>query len=135
MSIEYNGFADLAGRTIGTITVVSLARRTPNLAWSFRCNQCGSSSVALHTALVSGAFICPNRSCGRIDEKPASSNGFTSTGQTGIRSADSESARQYYRNEQRTVQQRQTQQEPSAEALLNADPDSIRRYLDSIKEK
>jgi hypothetical protein len=132
-TIEYQGgFQNLAGRIVGeTVQVLHIARRTPTLVWQYRCTRCSTSGIASHTLLVANAFRCPNASCGRsIPATPTI--GWSMSPTVGIRSADS-AARRY---EARTVQPIRPQNiEPSPEALRNADPSSVRAYLDSRREE
>ena len=74
---EYGGFLDLEGRRLGTVQVLNIVRRQPQLAWQCRCLRCGSSWVSTHVLLVNNAVTCPNKSCGRTAPAPTSDASFT----------------------------------------------------------
>jgi hypothetical protein len=59
------GFIDLSGRRMGTVQILHIVRRQPQIVWQCRCLRCASSWVSSHTLLVNNAVTCPNRSCGR----------------------------------------------------------------------
>jgi hypothetical protein len=124
--IQYNGFQNLVGRIFGTLTVVSLASRQP-VMWQVRCT-CGSSWKEVHTRLLTNPR-CRNAACGR--EVPTSpSAGRTMVVTTAVWSSDSVNARQFARAQRAPS----VQMHPSAKATLAADPDSVCRYLDSLKK-
>jgi hypothetical protein len=53
-------FQDLTGQQFGTITVITLAGRTP-VKWQVRCS-CGSSWTEPHATFVNGFVPCRNDS-------------------------------------------------------------------------
>ena len=128
-TIEYQaGFQNLAGGITNGLEILHIARRTPVLVWQYRCTRCSTSGVAPHTLLAVNAYRCPNASCGRsVPDSPTIGHVMSRT--VGVRSADSASVRRYETETEQPVRQQNTQ--PSAEATRNADPDSVRRYLDS----
>lgn len=131
MSVQYAGFLDLAGKSFGTLTVTQIARRQPALAWRYRCNRCSTEGIALHTALTNGSARCGNAGCGRsIPASPRTAAIVVPVPAT--RSADSASARQFLRSQTTQVS---FADQPSAEAIRNADPRSVGAYLDSLKEE
>lgn len=126
MTIAYNGFIDLAGKSFGTLQVSQIARRTPALAWRYRCTRCGTEGVLPHTAFVNGSARCGNAGCGRVvPVSPRVANIVVPT--PAVRSSDSASAREFLRSQKTNVT---FTGEPSAEAMLNADSDTMRRYMD-----
>jgi hypothetical protein len=71
------GFIDLSGRRMGTVQILHIVRRQPQIVWQCRCIRCASSWVSSHTLLVNGAVSCPNRSCGRTAPVATSDASFT----------------------------------------------------------
>lgn len=131
MSIQYAGFIDLSGRTFGTLTVGQIARRTPALAWRYRCTRCSTEGVLPHAAFTNGSARCGNAGCGRSVPNPSRVSSIVAH-VPATRSADSASARQFLRSQKTSVT---FDGEPSAEAIRNADPRSVSAYLDSVKEE
>lgn len=130
MTIAYNGFLDLSGRTFGTLTVTQIARRNPALAWRYKCNRCSTEGVLPHTAFTNGSAHCGNSGCGRVvPNSPRTAMIVAPTPAT--RSADSASARKFLQTQSARIT---FAGQPSAEAMLNADPRSVGAYLDSLKE-
>jgi hypothetical protein len=127
-------FTNLTGRNFGTVQILQIARRTPTVAWHFKC-RCGTSGIALHTALLNGSFKCPNMSCGKEPGKPASSSGGVGQRVMAIRSSDTANARRYAEDVRR---QARVQSEFTEKDFRNADPDILRHYMDRMdaeKEK
>lgn len=131
MSVEYNGFIDLAGKSFGTLTVTQIARRTPALAWRYRCNRCGTEGITLHTALVNGSARCGNNGCGRSVPNPSRTAAIV-VPTPAVRSRDSDAARHHARTQVPSVS---FSGEPSREAMLNADTGSVIAYLNDRDEK
>lgn len=129
--IQYSGFQDLSGRTFGTLQVGQIARRTPALAWRYRCNRCGTEGVLPHTAFVNGSARCGNSGCGRSVSNPSRTAAIIAP-VPATRSADSASAREFARSQKTSVT---FDGEPSAQGILNADTRSVGLYLDSVKEQ
>lgn len=127
-TIEYNGFQNLAGRTLGTLTVMNLASRQP-VMWQVRC-ECGCCWKELHTRLLTNPQ-CRNSACGRT--VPASPRTATIVVPIpAVRSSDSASAREYARSQTPSFT---FAGEPSAESIQSADTRSVGLYLDSVKEQ
>jgi hypothetical protein len=129
---NYNGFENLAGRVFnGTVRIQQLARRKPALAWSYECSRCGTSGVALHSALVQGSVHCPNASCCRVVAPSSSSGASIMQTPVGVRSADSARARDWHQQQATTY----APTEPTAADMRNGDPDALRHYLDYRDEQ
>jgi hypothetical protein len=125
VSATYNGFENLAGKVFGTIRVIQLQRRQP-VAWSARCDRCGSSFILNHDRVRDG--VCPRGvACGRTIPPPSPSIGRTVTIGTGIRAAESASAREYTQHQPGPAV---TMRPITAAALLSADPDTLARFID-----
>jgi len=126
--VEYLGFQNLAGRTFGKLTVLSLASRQP-LMWQVRC-ECGCSWREHHTRLLTNPQ-CRNSACGRAGPaSPRVANIVVPT--PAIRSADSASARQFLRSQKTTTT---FASEPSAQGILNADTGGVIAYLNDRDER
>jgi hypothetical protein len=125
-----NGFANLVGQTLGSLKVLQIERRVPNIAWQARCITCGSSGVYTHQQLTTNP-ICRNLGCGRSVPPPSPTLGRTVNIPTAIRSSDSVDARAF-------IQQRQAQTviaPITSQTLASADPDTIARFIDFHKGK
>jgi hypothetical protein len=119
-------FTNLTGQAFGTVQILQIARRTPTVAWQFKC-RCGTSGIAQHAALLNGSFNCPNASCGKAPVKPATPSGGVGQRVMAVRSSDTASARRYAEDMGRQVQ---AQSEFTEQDFRNADPDILRAYMD-----
>lgn len=96
--IMLSGQIDQTGTTnVNGLFVDGMASRYP-LRWAVHCVQCNSSWVEDHSRIQYAS--CRNSTCGRTI-KPRSMGGLTSTGtvNTAVRSRDSESAREFMREQ------------------------------------
>ena len=120
-----NGFENLSGTVHGHVRIVSRARLSP-LAWNAQCvreNGCGSRFVVPHARARDG--VCPNSWCGRVlDTSPSLAR--VAEIPTATRSRDSESARNFVSQRQQRIEV----PEPSLDAMRNADPGTLARYID-----
>jgi hypothetical protein len=111
------GFLDLSGRRLGTVQVLHIVRRQPQIVWQCRCLRCASNWVSSHTLLVNGAVTCPNRSCGRTaNAVPSDDRSFTRVIAPPPQRAAPPVAPQPVFN-------------------ANADPAGMRGYLDSLERQ
>lgn len=124
------GTEDLTGQHRGTLLVERAVSLRP-LRWHVRCEVCGTSFQVDHMRLQNGAVnACPNNLCGKTPAVSRSTSAQTGQRVEAIRSRDTESARDFHQQEQHIVWG-----QPSTEGMLNADPDSLRRFLDYEENK
>ena len=122
------GIEDLTGREFNGIRVERLASRSP-VRWHVRCTKCGSNWIEDHVRV---RYIgCRNASCGRPASEPRRPLVQTGNAIPATRTRDSDSARQFHRGENTVPTVRWAQPDP--ETFRNADPDSLRGYLDQVR--
>lgn len=123
------GIDNLQGREFNGIFVERLASRHP-VRWQLRCVRCGSNWVEDHARV---RYIgCRNSTCGRAPLEPRATLVQTGQAMTAVRSRDSESAREFHRQQTAEPVIRWAAQ-PSEAGMQNADPSSMRRYLDYVE--
>lgn len=114
--VDYTGTTNQNG-----IVVEQMASRNP-LRWFVRCTRCSSNWIADHRQIE--YLACRNSQCGKDSLEPSRTLAQTGQAITAVRSRDSQSAREYQREH---AEPERHWAEPIFE---NADPASIRRYLD-----
>jgi hypothetical protein len=132
--IMSDGLEDIQGQHRGTLLIESVASRRP-LRWHVKCECCGLSTVIDHSRLQNGAVSgCPNIDCGKTI-RPRTPGAMVQTGQavTATRSRDSESLRQFQREE--AARQNVRWADPDANTFASADPDSLRRYINHMENR
>jgi hypothetical protein len=135
-----NGFAlsgveDLTGQTRGPLRITGIASLRP-VRWNVECEKCGTATQRDHMALQNGVVAgCPNSACGRAASESRSTIIQTSGRTDAVRSRDSKSARDFDRQEIQQPQRKIVWGQPSEEALRNADPSSIARYIDYTRNR
>lgn len=132
-TVVYNGFENLAGQEFNGLIVERMITRRP-VVWKLVCTKCGGSQNESHTRVRYAT--CRNTNCNRAPLEQRSTLAQTGQRIEGIRSRDSDGARQF---QQESTQQQQCKvvwrDMPSDEAMRNADPDSLRRHLDYLEDK
>lgn len=120
------GLVDLTGETRGTLRVVQLARRRPEVAWTCTCTVCGTQQTHRHDRLQNGAARCLNAGCGRTAVSDSTTSATVRSIPTAVRSADSAEFREFMRPiEQAERQQReQIEREQAEQAERKAERDA-----------
>jgi hypothetical protein len=120
--IDYTGATNKNG-----LFVERMASRYP-LRWHVRCTRCQSNWDADHRQIP--YLTCRNTNCGRTPLGPRATLAEIGQAVTAVRSRDSESIRQYERQQ---IEKPVRWAEHTPETLASADPDSLRRFLDYLE--
>jgi hypothetical protein len=124
------GVRDLTGHVFNGLLVTRMVKRTP-IVWEMQCEKCSGTQHAGH--LQARYSVCKNSNCGRVPpSKPRAVMVQTGQAIAATRNRDAESVRRFEREESSGPVCRL---EPSAEDLQNADPSSIRGYIDYLEGK
>lgn len=127
-TVVYNGFQNLEGQVNQRgLEIVRLVSRRP-VVWLVR-HSCGSEWREPHVSVRYAG--CRNNNCGQAPLEARRTMAQTGQAITATRSRDSESVRRFVREQ--TAQAARQRFEPGADAMKNADPDSMRRYLDYLE--
>jgi hypothetical protein len=135
--LEMPGIENIQGQRRGTLLIETLVSRRP-VRWRVRCGYegCGLTTVVDHMRLQNGFVLnCPNVANHGLSAQPRKTGASATVGTvpTAVRSRDSQSIREFQR--QRTTEPTYRWKEPSADTFKGADPDSLRRYLDSMENR
>lgn len=126
------GTADFTGQRVNTLHIGAMVSRHPSPRYMTTCERCGARGTAGQHDISTGAARCRAASCGREPLEPRATLAQVGYTPTAVRSRDSESARQF--QQQQIEKPVRWADQPSEVGLQNADPDSLRRFLDYQEE-
>lgn len=128
-----NSHQDITGRLIGTLKVLSIFRRVPELCWHCICARegCNTHQVVRHTLLVNNAAKCQNSACGRAVSKETRATAASAG--NGIRSSDRAESETWQRSQPRQPQP--STPDPDAERRKAARDEAHKRALNAVREQ